>query len=549
MQRDLAQMARTHFDVLFIGGGISGAAAAYDAAQRGLSTALVEKRDFGWATSSATSKLVHGGLRYLKNLEFGLVRESLRERRILELIAPHLVAPMPFLVPTYPGLKGNNLPAITAGMVLYELLSFDKAWLEDSARQIPSFRMLSKRRVMEEEPAVNPRGLTGGAIYYDSQMHAPERVSLEMIMAAVGHGAQVANYAETESLLVDNRRVVGARVRDHETGELHEIRASVVVNVAGPWADFVSEMALGGEKKSLIRSQGIHLIFRPVIKNHALVLQTLTRRHFFLIPYRGMTLAGTTDTRFAGHPDEYGVTKAAAADFLREINEVVPSLGVTMDDVTWTYGGLRPIVEEETDVEVEVYKASRKYEIFDHAGEDRVDGFVTVIGGKYTTSRNLGESLVNLVQKKLGHKPTACHTARGPLPGGNIRRWQQFLTAGRQQHPELGDAMLERLSLVYGSRRGNVIQRMGAGDLGKQLDPQQPLPAAVVAEAVENEMALHLEDILWRRATLGNTGQFGEEGVAAAAQIAGSLLGWNKAQRDREIKAALTKLASRNMID
>lgn len=546
MKRDLKRLSQSPLDVLFIGGGITGAAAVYDAAQRGLRAALVEKHDFGWATSAATSKLVHGGLRYLKNLEFGLVRESLRERRILELIAPHLVYPLPFLVPTYRG-TSNNLPMIGAGMLLYELLSYDKARLADHERQVPSFRLLSKKTVLAEEPGVDPTGLSGGAIYYDCQMHSPDRLTLEFVLAAAGLGAQIANYAQVDSLLKENGRVVGARVRDVLTDETYELRAPIVVNVAGPWADFVSEMALGGEKKSLIRSQGIHLIFRPVIKNHAVVLRTRGGRHFFLIPWRGLTLAGTTDTRFEGHPDEYRVSRAAVDDFIREINEVFPSAQLKFADICWTYGGLRPIVEDETDVEVEVYKASRKYEIYDHAREDKLEGFVTVIGGKYTTSRRLAENLLDLVEKKLGRAVTPCRTARAPLPGGDFGRWRDFLTEGARRHPEIGADMLQQLSLDYGARRESVLARLADERLAKRLDERHPIPAAAAVEAVETEMAQTLQDIVWRRTGLGTTGQLDEAALAAVASLAGERLGWDAARRQREIDSVQERLATHNI--
>lgn len=547
MRRDPAKMASTRFDVLFIGGGITGATALYDAAQRGLQAALVEKKDFGWATSNATSKLIHGGLRYLKNLEIGLVRESLRERRILTRLAPHLVSPLPFLVPTYRN-TSNNRPMITAGMIAYELLSFDKTWLDDPDRQAPSFSLLSKQRVLELEPGVHPEQLTGGAIYYDCQMHAPERVSLEFLLGAAALGAQVANYTEVEGLVTEGKRIAGAKVRDKLTGEAYEIHASLVVNVAGPWADFVSEMALGGAKKNLIRSQGIHLIFRSVVRDHAVVLQTRSKRHFFLIPFRGMTLAGTTDTRFEGHPDAYGVTRAAAQEFITEINEVYPSAQLKMEDLAWTYGGLRPIVDAETDVDVEVYKASRKYEIYDHAKEDGLDGFVTVVGGKYTTSRNLAEQLTDLVEKKLGRPRTPCRTAQATLPGGAIPSWRDFITAGREAHPELGEAMLQQLSLVYGSRRQRLIDRM-TGELAAPLDEYQPLPAAVVVEAVECEMARTLEDVLWRRTTLADTGQFTAAGVEQAARLMAPLLNWSPERVNEEIEKNCLRLERKNLID
>jgi glycerol-3-phosphate dehydrogenase len=547
MKRDLAGMAKAKYDVLFIGGGVTGASAAYDAAQRGLRVALVEKKDFGWATSAATSKLVHGGLRYLKNLEFGLVRESLRERRVLTQIAPHLVVPTPFLVPTYSG-TANNLPMLTAGMVLYELLSFDKGWLEDHARQAPSFRILTKSQVLAAEPGVDPRKLSGGVIYYDCQMRSPERVTLEFVLAAAEHGAAVANYAEVAGVIADKQRVAGARVRDALSGETHELRASVVVNVAGPWADYVSAMALGGEhKKSLIRSQGIHLIFRPVIKDHAVVLRTRGGRHFFLIPWRGMTLAGTTDTRFEGQPDEFEVTSRAVQEFIDEINEVYPSAQLKMADIAWTYGGLRPIVEQETDVEVEVYKASRKYEIYDHAKEDRVDGFVTVIGGKYTTSRHLAEQLVDLIERKLGRAPSYAHTECAPLPGGDFRRWHDFLLEGQRRWPQLSREMVIELSETYGARRDRVVARM-EGALAETLHERRALPAATVVQAVEGEMAQTLEDVLWRRTTLGDDGLIGEAGVATAAASAGERLGWSKGEQRKQTKAALDRLERRNIV-
>lgn len=535
--------------MIFVGGGVTGAAAAYDAALRGLRVVLLEKKDFGWATSAATSKLIHGGLRYLKNLEFGLVRESLRERRTLEIIAPHMVRPAPFLVPTYRH-SSNNLPVIAAGMVLYDMFSYDKGWLEDDELRLPHFKLFSRGRTLTEEPGVDPTDLTGGAVYYDCQMHHPERLTLEFVLGAAAHGALVANYTEVTGLLKDGDRVVGARARDVLGGEEYEIRAAVTANVAGPWADFVSAFALGKEaQKHLIRSQGIHLVFRKVMEKYAIVLRTRGGRHFFLIPWRGKTLAGTTDEIYKGGPDEYQVTKDAAQRFIDEINEVYPSAKISMEDLTWTFGGLRPIVEEETNVEIQVYDASRKYEIYDHAETDKIQGFLTVIGGKYTTSRQLAETLVDKVTAKLGLAPIPCTTARMPLPGAGFRLWREFLNSGRQAHPDLSPKMLEQLSWDYGSRREQVIGLMKDAPLGKPVDERFPVPAATVAFAIDEEMALTLEDILFRRTGLGNTGELSEEGVRAAAQIAAARLGWNKSRTEKEVAAALDKLARRNMAE
>ncbi len=549
MQRDLKRMVQSDYDVIFVGGGVTGAAAAHDAAMRGLRVALFERKDFGWATSAATSKLIHGGLRYLKNLEFGLVRESLRERRTLELIAPHMVRPAPFLVPTYRH-SSNNLPVIAAGMFLYDLLSYDKARLADAERKLPHFRLFSRKRTLAEEPGVDPHDLTGGALYYDCQMHHPERLTLEFILGATARGAQAANYAEVTGLLKEGQRIAGVRVRDLLSGQQHEVRAQVTANVAGPWADFVSAFALGKEaQKHLIRSQGIHLVFRRVIDKYAVVLRTRGGRHFFLIPWRGKTLAGTTDEVYKGTPDGYQVTKHAAERFVREINEVYPSAKLQMDDIIWTYGGLRPIVEEETNVQVEVYDASRKYEIYDHAETDKIQGFLTVIGGKYTTSRQLAETLVDRIVTKLGLPAAPCQTATTPLPGAGFGLWRDFLEEGRKQYPQVSPRVIEQLSWDYGSRREQILERMQDPELAKFVDERHPIPAATVAFAVEQEMALTLDDILWRRTGLGNTGELTEEAVRTAAQIAASRLGWGKTRTDDEIAAAMDKLARRNMVE
>ena len=342
--------------------------------------------------------------------------------------------------------------------------------------------------------------------------------------------------------------MTGARVKDVLTGEKFDLAAKVVVNVAGPWADFVSGMALGQAQKHMLRSQGIHLVFPKVIERYAVVLRTRGGRHFFLVPWRGMTLAGTTDEVYRGSPDRYQVTRQAALNFIDEINEAYPSAQLSLDDVTWTYGGLRPIVEEDTEIEVEVYDASRKYEIYDHAEADRLQGFITVIGGKYTTSRHLAEQLVDLVEGKLDRPKSPCQTAQAPLPGGGFGAWRSFLEAGRSKHPELDGRVIEQISLDYGARREEVVQRMSDSELAGLLDERHPIPSATVAVAVEEEMAMTLDDVLWRRTGLGNTGQLSENAVAAAAQIAGRYLQWSKDRTNAEIQEALDKLARKNIV-
>ena len=537
MKRDLERMAQQTYDVVIVGGGISGACSAWDAALRGYSVALVEKRDFGAATSSATSKLAHGGLRYLKNFEFDLVRESLQERRLLEHVAPHLVWPLPFLVPTYQGSSNSRLMLIP-GMILYDLLSYDKAWLDDPERRLPHFRYLSAEEVQRVEPGVDPRNLTGGVLYYDCQMVSPERLTLSFLESAVSRGATVANYAEVVGLRMAANRVEGVKVRDQLTGKEHEIRGRVTVNCSGPWADIVLGMTKKKSDKHVLRSQGIHLVTRRIVRDNALVLLTPSKRHFFVLPWRGLTLIGTTDTKYEGDPDKYVVTEEAVRDFLGEINAAYPSGKLTRQDVLFAYGGLRPIVEKET--QVEVYKASRKYEIYDHAQDEKIEGLVSVIGGKYTTSRKLGQQIVDVVARKLDRRPSPSRTKELPLAGGNTGIFREFASLlAHDAPPSLPRATVEYLAIHYGTRARALFSLLPEEpDLGRPLGATRPDLAAQVAYACRDEMAQTVLDVVLRRTGIGTIGHPGDEVLAAVADRMAAELGWDAATRKARLQEA-----------
>jgi glycerol-3-phosphate dehydrogenase len=536
MKRDPDQLTGKTFDLLVIGGGISGACVAHDAALRGLSVALVEMKDFGWATSAATSKLIHGGLRYLKNLEFELVRESLKERRYLERIAPHMVYPMPFLVPTYKH-SLNHRAVIFPAMLMYDVLSFDKGSLKDPSRKVPSFEFLSKDQVVQREPNVNDEELTGGAIYYDCQMFSAERLTLEFVLGAANNGATVANYIKVEKLILENGAVVGAKVKDELGGKKFDIRAKVTANVAGPWADFVS--GLLGEKagKKLVRSEGIHIVTRALVDEHALVYRTESGRHFFMIPWRGKTLIGTTDDKYEGSPDDYGVSNESVLRFIEEINQAHPSAQLTLDDVEFSYGGLRPIVEDETEVDVDVYDQSRKYEIFDHAGVDRIENFFTVVGGKYTTSRNLAEQLVDQVYGKLKKNPTTSTTKHTPLPGGKIERWTDFMESAVKAS-NLDREVAEAVAQTYGSESGKIFGLVkGEKKLGGKASAKGFEILAQIAHGVDEEMAVTLEDAIFRRTSLSLLGLMKKNELKKCAGIMKDRLGWDDATTEEQVES------------
>jgi len=540
MKRDVEQMSKKRYDLIVIGGGITGASVAWDASLRGLKVALIEKGDFGSATSSATSKLVHGGLRYLKHMELGLVRESLQERRIMEIIAPHLVYPIPFIFPAY-GWGVRGLPAIVSAMVFYDTLSYDRKWLDDDDKKIPAHEKLSVEKTLELEPGINPKDLKGAVLYYDCQMYSPERLVLEFVLSACEYGADIANHTKVEDIIRDGDTVRGVVVRDILTDRVYNIEGDITMNVAGPWADIIMGQLRGRSQHGLVRSKGIHIITRPITKSHALALQTPDGRHFFIAPWRGHSLLGTTDEVFKGMPDEFRVTEKDIDDFIDEVNETYPYGNLTREDVKFFYGGLRPIVEKDTSIEVEVYDASRKYEIYDHEEEDGIKGFISGIGGKYTTSRNMARKLVDLVYKKTGRPARQCLTHTTPLYGGQTGRFRSFVERALKSKPDgLSEETVENLCRNYGSRYREVVDIAFEKKSYRGLISEGfPDIMAEVIYAVRSEMALSLSDVVFRRTGIGTLGNPGDKALEKIANAMAKELGWDNARKDKEIERVL----------
>ena len=352
MQRFIENHKSEHFDVIVIGGGITGASVAYEAATRGLKVALLEKKDFSWATSAVTSKLIHGGLRYLANGEIGLVRESLRERRVLENIAPNFVYPMPVMMTHNNKPFKNNKWVAKVGMLMYDVLSYDKNFTWDASKQIPMHKTISRQEVLKSEPNMRAAGLTGASIFYDCTSIFPERLTLAFIKSAVAYGAKVSNYTQIDGFLFNDRHdVTGVQVIDLLSGAVHTLSGTITVNCGGPWADIVLGLAKSnGNGYMLRRSEGIHIITDKSLLSGRYVVGSMTPagRHFFLIPWRGHTLIGTTDKPFTGNPDEYHVTRQRIDELIAEVNASFGDGLLSYADVRHTYGGLRPLVEGKT---------------------------------------------------------------------------------------------------------------------------------------------------------------------------------------------------------
>jgi glycerol-3-phosphate dehydrogenase len=520
------------FDLIIVGGGITGAAVAYDAAGRGMKVALLEKKDYGWATSAATSKLIHGGLRYLQNLEMGLVRESLRERLVLENIAPNLVYPIPFLVPGYGDIKRNKW-ILRAGLTLYDLLSYDRNKTWDTGKYIPHHAWLSRDEIMALEPEVRMAGLTGGSIYHDCQSLYPERLTLSFIKSAIKNGAKTANYAKVVDFIFSKEnKVEGVRVEDQLSGVQVDVKGSLVINCGGPWADIIRNLAdKSGGKHQIKRSEGIHILTKKFKTRHAVVMWTPSGRHFFTIPWRGCQLIGTTDTDYEGNPDDYKVSKKSIEGLIQDTNDSIGDGRLAYKDVIHAWGGLRPLVDDQTEG---TYESSRKYEIYDNS-TDGMDGLITVEGGKYTTSRHLAESVLKMVETKLHRAPKTAITDKMFLTGCEIPNMADFMTELKTAYPDFSPETLNFAGANYGTEAPKLL------DLSRQQPEYEEIICedgqilASVIYAVRNESAQTLEDIVMRRTGVGNIGHPGKERLEKIGAVAAKELGWDSNRLAEEV--------------
>lgn len=518
-----------HYDVIVIGGGITGAAVMHALTAQGKKVALVEKNDFGGATSAATSKLIHGGLRYLKNMELSLVRESLRERRILANIAPNLVYPLPFMVPLY---TQKDVLLLRNGMFLYHLLSYDKTWVNDKQKALPKHRIISNEESVEAEGNMRTDGLIRSVVYYDYQNFSPERMTLAFLQTGTARGGVVSNYTRVERFLQNNKHVEGVVVRDLFSGEEKELFAKLTINCAGTWADEVLAQANQVEIHQMKRSEGIHIICKNLTTKHAVTFSTSEGKHFMLMPWRGHTLIGTTDKIFNDKPDNYRVSKESIDEILEQVNKHFGSGNLTYKDILHAYGGLRPLIDDGNDS----YNSSRKYEIFDHAKEGN-HGLITVEGGKYTTSRNLAHNVAKMAATKLNCRFRKSNTNKMPLAGCNVHNIEQYIVEKQADFPNIQPDSIAIICRNFGTNAPSVLRLAQKNeDLQMRLTHDGEL-LAEVPYVIENEAAYTLKDILLRRTGIGTLGQPTDTALQAIAMVAASCLQWSKERKQQEIES------------
>ena len=490
---------------------------------RGLKVALVEARDFASATSAHNSKLAHGGLRYLRNLELRLVRESLAERRSLMRMAAHLVRPLPFLLPLYGAGLSERLK-LKAGLALYDLLSFDRN--RGITQKLPGHRWIAKQAALEREPVLAAENFEGAFEYHDAQMYSPERLALENLIDADAHGAAIANYVAADRLLMRGGKVEGVSVHDVMTGTAFDIRAKTVLVAAGPWADLFLEQASGQKAAHhLIRSKGIHVMV-PQISTAALTIEAGSG-HLFALPWRGHTLLATTDTPFTGDPGTVAVTQQDIEGFLAIFRKYLPA--AKLDTVEFFYAGLRPLV---SDGSKDSYNVSRRSELVDHAGEN-LDGVFSALGGKWTTSRQLAQTITDTLVAKLEVKAPPCATATTALPGGRFDDFDQLTRGFQKTWPGIGS--MRPMAHMLGARLPLALKGAKMTDL-VQLGQSGDTMAQVLL-ALREEMAITLEDMIMRRTSIGQFGPPDPAVVERIAKVMAAELGWNDEKTAREIES------------
>ena len=522
----LQSMAAEPVDLLIVGGGITGVGIARETALRGIRTALVDKADFGSGTSSRSSRLIHGGLRYLEQRDFRLVFEASRERRVLMNIAPHLVRPLPFLFPVY---RGARVPAwqLRAGMWLYDLLA--------AFRNVRMHRWLGRKAVLRAEPGLREKDLQGAALYYDAQTD-DARLVIATVRSAAQAGALVANYAEVSSLLKPDGRVRGATVRDVLTGATHTVRALVVVNATGPWVDRVRQLDDPRAEPLLQLTKGAHVaVARQRLGNaHAVTLTSpIDGRVMFVLPWDDQSYIGTTDTDEEVSLDDVHATADDVIYLLRSANAFFPQARLAPQDVIATWAGLRPLVRP--DRQLSPSELSREHRIVESPG-----GLLTIAGGKLTTYRVMGRDMGDRVAARLSAldgrpRTPPAPTDRLPLPGGESADLEVLVEAARARGALASAA--RHLVASYGSESAGVLNLVEQDRaLGRPIVAGRVESWAEVVHAAEREMAVRLTDVLVRRLHPFYEDPNRAAGAASlAAAKVGALLGWDAARIAEEL--------------
>jgi glycerol-3-phosphate dehydrogenase len=507
-------------DVLVVGGGIVGACAALDAASRGMAVGLVDRGDFGGGATANCLKIVHGGLRYLQHADLRRMRESIEERSIWLRSAPHLVEPLPVVMPTY----RRRFPprwALAVALAINEAVSVDRNRALDPDRVIPLSRVLSRGEVGALVPELEANQLTGGILFHDAIMYSPERLTLEVLAAARAAGAHTANHVELEAPIVAGGRVTGARLRDRITSSQLEVRARWIINATGSAVPHVAARLVGrtptreSAPASAIRySVALNLVTRQPARRTAFTIAAgapdpdrVVRsgpRQLFVVPWRGQSLVGTAHLPYDGDPAGFAVTDEHVETFLAEVAGATPGLGLDRDQVALVHGGLLPVAEGAGGAGVRLLKRHR---IIDHAA-DGVAGALSVVSVKFTTARRVAAEAVARIAGDRRRRPARTRPTRLQLPGAPAGTMAGLATEAHRRHGDLVAAdVLDHLLRSYGARYEQVLDhRHTVAGWDDRVVPGAPVIHAQLVHGAVAELARTVDDLLWRRTELGARG-------------------------------------------
>ena len=520
------------YDLIVIGGGVNGAGIARDAALRGLRTCLFESGDLCNATSRWSSRLIHGGLRYLEHAELGLVYESLHEREALLRIAPHLVTPLELLIPIYEGARRGPF-IVRCGMWLYDLLSLRKS--------VPSHRMLDADAAVDVLPLLNPERLRGAAAYFDAQVTFVERLVVENALAAAAQGAAIHTYTRVDRVLATDGVVRGVRVTDLRTDAQRDVTAPVIINAAGPWVDFVLDGLDADLPKFMGGTKGAHIVVPPFPGQPRVACYIEAEsdgRPFFVIPWNGLLLIGTTDIRHDGNPASARVDPDEIAYLLDETRRVFPAANLDESQILYHYTGVRPLPRRDRKKTGDI---TRKHIVKHHRRVAK--GMYSIIGGKLTTYRNLAEHATDLVVRRLGIRRAACSTAREPLPGASGDMAAVIDELDRQ--PAISAESRAHLLHVYGHRAALIARIVDARpEFGAEICSHSHAIAAEVPFAFETEFATTISDVLLRRTMAGLSPDLGRAALPRAIDVARASFGWTQQRADQEERRYLREIGS-----
>jgi len=531
VKRDLARLSRETFDILVVGGGIHGAAAARAAAARGLATALIEQGDFGHATSANSLKIIHGGLRYLQHGDLAKARDSVRARRAMLQRFGHLAAPLPCVLPTH-GLGLRSRPALAAALLLNNLLSVDRNLGVAPACRLPRGRMISRAELIDRAPHLADGRASGGALWYDGIALDTERLVLELVLDADAGGAAVANRLRAVGFLRSGNRVAGVRAHDESSGNELEIRARITITAAGPWLGELHRPLAGNVQMNAFAKAINIVVGRPIFGATAVGVEGGggTRRLFFFVPWRGGTMIGTLYLPHEGPPESCAVTTRDLEQMVAEVNRIHPAAAITPAEVRFAHVGLLPLATGSDPAAAAETRLLQRPRLVDAARDFGVDGLVGIVGIKYTTGMTVGARAVELAAARLG------------VAAARHRDQPQRALEQPTAPYGIDTGLSARLARTYGAAAAAIISDIGTdGAHARRIARDQATTVAEVRHAVHEEMALSLADIVLRRTPLGTFGHPGRATLTDCAAVAGDALGWDAARREREIALVETE--------